>query len=126
MRVTLWVIAMCLNCMGLPAAADAATRLTTNIAAQQLAPALQALTRDHGVQVVYRSELVIDRWTDGASGNLTFEEALMQLLNASGLTYRYLGERAITIVPTSPGNVPSTSKLATSVHSGGGEKGSLP
>jgi hypothetical protein len=78
--------------------ADAAARQATNIAAQELAPALQTLARERDVQVVYRSELVGEHRTSGATGNLTLEEALTQLLNGTGLTYRYLAERAITIV----------------------------
>ncbi len=38
--------------------ASAAARRPTNIAAQQLAPALPIFARERDVQVVYRSELV--------------------------------------------------------------------
>jgi len=69
------------------------------IAPQALAPALQILVRERGIQVVYRSELVGSQRTDGVDGNFTFEEALTRLLNGTGLTYLYLADRAITIVP---------------------------
>jgi len=93
--------AIFLSVLGLSAGAeaDAAARQPTNIAAQQLAPALQILARERDVQVVYRSEIVGGHRTGGANGNLTFEEALTQLLNGTGLTFRYLSEKAVTIVP---------------------------
>lgn len=78
--------------------ADVSTRQPTHIAAQQLAPALQTLARDRNVQLVYRSELAADHQTGGAKGNLTIEEALTQLLDGTGLTYRYLSEEAITLI----------------------------
>ena len=84
----------------LQARADAAAipRQPTRIAAQELARALQTLANDRNVQLVYRSELVADRRTEGASGVLTLEEALTQILRGSGLVYRYLDTDAITIV----------------------------
>lgn len=77
---------------------DGITRRATSIAPQDLALALQILAKDRSVQLVYRSELVSDRRTRGATGVLTLEEALTQLLHGSGLMYRYLDENAITIV----------------------------
>jgi hypothetical protein len=71
----------------------------------ELGPALQTLARERDVQVVYRSELVGEHRTSGATGNLTFEEALTQLLSGTGLTYRYLAEGAITIVAISSGTL---------------------
>ena len=99
MRMSVVAAAICLSILGISAGADAATREPTNIAAQELGSALQTLARERDVQVVYRSELVGEHRTGGASGNLTFEEALTQLLNGTGLTFRYLAEKAITIVP---------------------------
>jgi iron complex outermembrane recepter protein len=99
MRISVVATAICLSIFGIAAGADAATRQPTNIAAQELGAALETLARDRDVQIVYRSELVGEHRTAGANGNLTFEEALTQLLNGTGLTFRYLAERAITIVP---------------------------
>lgn len=79
-------------------AAEPTTRRPTRIAPQELALALQQLAKDRDVQLVYRSELVADRRTDGASGVLTLDEALIQLLRGSGLVYRYLGAGAVTLV----------------------------
>jgi iron complex outermembrane recepter protein len=99
MRMSVVAAAICLSILGTSVGADAATRQPTNIAAQELGPALQTLARERDVQVVYRSELVGEHRTGGANGNLTFEEALTQLLSGTGLTFRYLAEKAITIVP---------------------------
>jgi hypothetical protein len=111
MRISVVAAAICLSIFTMSAGtkADAATRQATNIAAQELAPALQTLARERDIQVVYRSELVGEHRTGGATGNLTFEEALTQLLNGTGLTYRYLAERAITIVAIPPANSGSSS-----------------
>lgn len=80
--------------------AERVIRRPTSIAPQELALALQLLAKDREVQLVYRSELVNDRRTNGASGALTLDEALTQLLSGTGLMYRYLDHNAITIVRT--------------------------
>src|SRR5690242_7251121 len=103
-----WIVATA-TCLALTIAwavdaAEVIARQPTNVAAQNLEHAVQTLATQWGCQVVYRSELVNGLWTDGATGNLTFDEALMQLLVGSGLTYRYLGDRAVTLVPI-PGTV---------------------
>src|ERR1700757_1037802 len=101
MRITLAVAVACFSLVAITTGkdAEAAMRRQTNIAAQGLAPALRILAKERDVQLVYRSELVGDRQTSGAAGDLTFEEALTQLLSGTGLTYRYLENDAITIVP---------------------------
>jgi hypothetical protein len=98
-RISGVATAICLSILGIAAGADAAARQPTNIAAQALGAALQTLARERDVQIIYRSELVVEHRTGGANGNLTFEEALTQLLDGTGLTFRYLAEKAITIVP---------------------------
>ena len=72
---------------------------STNIPAQELAPALQALAKDRNFQVVYVSEELEGRSTRGAAGELTSAEALERLLEGTGLTFTYLDENTITIVP---------------------------
>jgi TonB-dependent siderophore receptor len=123
MRITL---AVAVACFGLVAVtlgkdAEAAMRKPTNIAAQGLAPALKTLAKERDVQLVYRAELVGDHQTSGAAGDLTFEEALTQLLSGTGLTYRYLENNAITIVPISSGSssaLPASGETAAIVGSG--------
>ena len=100
------VAAACLALSGLAAATDvrAESRRPTSIADQALAPALEALAKDYGFQILYLSETVDARRTGGASGVLTRDEALRQLLAGTGLTYRYVDEHTITIVPVGPGS----------------------
>lgn len=102
MRLSVVVTVICLSIGVISAGAEAelVIRRPTNIAPQELARALQILAKDRDVQLVYRSELVTDRRTHGASGELTLDEALTQLLSGTGLMYRYLDHDAITIVRT--------------------------
>jgi outer membrane receptor protein involved in Fe transport len=79
--------------------ADAAIRKTTNISAQVLVGALNELAKQRDIQVVYRTEVVGNLKTGGAAGELTAAEAFEQLLKGTGLTYRYLDENTVTIVP---------------------------
>src|SRR5581483_2949682 len=110
MRALVLVTAVCLSVVGLSHAdpARAAIRKPTNIPAQSLGLALQALAKEYDIQLIYRSEVVGGLHTNGAVGNLTAEEALKQLLGASGLVYRYLNERTVTIV-ANPGGTTRTS-----------------
>ena len=100
MRITV-VAAMCLCIVGISTGADAeaAIRKQTNIPAQGLGPALQLLAKDRDLQMVYRTELIGDRRTNGVVGDLTTDEAVTQILKGTGLTFRYLADHAITIFP---------------------------
>lgn len=110
MRMTLAALLTCAALGGISVAADveAAVRRPTEILPQPLAPALQLLVKERNIQLVYRAELIGDHVTSGASGNLTATEALTQLLNGTGLTYKYLDDKTLTILPASP---PSTSAV---------------
>ena len=76
-------------------------RKLTHIAAQDLGPALKQLAQSRGLQVLYLSTTVRDVRTRGANGDITANEAFDQLLDGTGLTYRYLDENTVTIVPLS-------------------------
>jgi hypothetical protein len=102
-----WCIAATVICMSTAtvAAADdvhAWIKKPTNIPAQGLAPALQILAKDRNFQIIYVSEEISGRRTQGAVGELTPEEAIKQLLEGTGLTFKYLDDKTITIVPASP------------------------
>jgi iron complex outermembrane recepter protein len=101
MRAAVVATVLCFSMAGLSAAAElqAAIRRSTHIQAQGLGPALRALAKEHGFQLVYRAELVRELNTSGAIGELTTEDALTQLLQGTGLTHRRLDETTITIVP---------------------------
>ena len=86
------------------ATADSAgtpVRKVTHIAAQDLGPALKQLAQSRSLQVLYLSTTVRDVQTRGANGDITANEAFDQLLDGTGLTYRYLDENTVTIVPLS-------------------------
>ena len=101
MRALVIASAMCLSTLGIALATDvrAAMRMPTNIQAQGLGTALQALAKAREFQIVYRPEYVRDRTTGGAAGELTRDEALARILADTGLTFRYLNENTVTIEP---------------------------
>ena len=104
MRIIVTATAIGMAIVGLSIADDvrASIKQPTNIPAQPLAPAIQALAKDRKFQIVYVSEDIGDRRTSGAVGEYTPEEALQHLLSGTGLTYKYLDDNTITIVaPTS-------------------------
>lgn len=110
MRVAVSAAAVCLSIVGLSVAQDvsAAIRMRTEIPAQDLGSALQMLAQSRDLQVLYFSELVKDVRTGGASGELTVEEALTQLLSGTGLTFRFVDDRAITILPVTTSQPPAS------------------
>jgi hypothetical protein len=95
------VVALSFSIIGVVVAGDALApiRKKTNIQAQSLGTALQELARDRNFQIVYVSEDVTSLRTQGAFGDLTPKEALQQLLAGTGLTFRYLDEKTVMIVP---------------------------
>jgi iron complex outermembrane receptor protein len=103
MRIAVVAAAMCLSIVSLSMAdsANASIRKQTQIPAQGLGPALKQLAQSRGLQVLYLSSTVRDLRTRGARGDITAEEAFDQLLTGTGLTYRYLDEKTVTVVPLS-------------------------
>src|SRR5689334_15107343 len=103
MRVS--VAAVCLALVGLSGTAESqatAVRKQTQIPAQGLGLALQSLAKDRSFQLVYVSEEVDVLSTEGAVGEFTPEEALAKLLAGTGLTFKYLNEHTVTILPAAP------------------------
>jgi hypothetical protein len=103
MRIAVVAAAIGLTMVGLATAdsANAAIRKPTHIEAQRLGAALKELAQSRGLQVLYLSNTVRDVRTQGASGDITANEAFDQLLSGTGLTYRYLDENTVTVVPLS-------------------------
>jgi iron complex outermembrane receptor protein len=115
MRITLAVAVACLTFGGLAAAGDAtaAIRQPTNIPAEGLGPALTTLAKVFDVQILYRTEVVGRLRTGGVSGAMTAPEALERMLTGTGLTYKYLDDKTVTIVPLSTtGSSQSTTQNA--------------
>jgi iron complex outermembrane recepter protein len=105
MRLSVVVAITCLSIIGVATADNvtAAIRKPTSIPAQELGTALKTLAKDRGFQIAYVSDEVNSVRTPGVSGELTIEEALTGLLNGTGLTYRYFGDNAVSIVPIASG-----------------------
>lgn len=102
MRLAMCSATLYLSLAGWMAAAhaDATARMPTNIPAQELVSALNAMSVLRDVEVVYRPEVVGKLRTEGAVGDFNESELLHKLLSGTGLSYRYLNERTITIVAT--------------------------
>ncbi len=105
MRIVTVAAAISLAILGLSQAEDATAsiRVPTDIPAQPLSTALQKLSSDRDIQLIFRTDLVGDRRTSGAVGELTLDEALTRLLAGSGLTWRYLDDRTVTVMPKAVG-----------------------
>jgi iron complex outermembrane receptor protein len=101
MRTAVVATVLCLSviCLSVAADVEAAMRKPTDIPAQALRPALQMLSKDRDFQLVFRTDLVGELRTGGAVGDLTLDEALKQLLKGTDLTYAYLDEKTVTIIP---------------------------
>jgi iron complex outermembrane receptor protein len=101
MRLSVVATALCLCIVGLSAADEvhASIRKQTDIPAEGLGLALQTLAKDRNFQIVYVSEEIANVRTPGAVGEFTPEEALKRLLTGTGLTYRYLDDKTVTIFP---------------------------
>jgi iron complex outermembrane receptor protein len=103
MRLSVAVAALCLSIVGLSVADDvrASIRKRTDIPAQELGTALRTLAKERGFQLMYLSDTVEPRRTAGAVGEFTTDEALTRILSGTGLTYRYLDDKTVTILPAS-------------------------
>jgi iron complex outermembrane receptor protein len=108
MRVAVVATAICLSVVGLSAAGDskAAIRKDTSVPAGGLGPALQTLAKTYDFQVLYRTEVVGDLRTQGAAGTMTALEALKQVLSGTGLSFKYLDENTVTIIPITTSTAP--------------------
>ncbi|MBS0417015.1 MAG: TonB-dependent receptor [Proteobacteria bacterium] len=115
---TLWFYA---SAPAVASNSKASSRKATAIPPQELWSALQTLGKDRELQVVYIWEEVRSLRTTGASGDLTCDEALQQLLRGTGLTYAYLDEKTITVFPVHPTSSGEGGKGTSA--SGGGDAG---
>lgn len=98
-KVALAAVA-CLSVMGVSdAGADVSTRRPTHIPAQKLGSALRALAHDRQFYVLFAAQDIAGLQTQGVTGDLTSQEALDQLLNGTGLTYRFVDDKTVNILP---------------------------
>lgn len=108
MRIAMATVVACFSFVAFsaPPPVQAAVRKPTNIPAQPLSRALQTLAKERDFQIAYVADEVESVHTLGASGDLTSEEALTQLLRGTGLTFRTLAQDGVTIVPAA-GTLPA-------------------
>jgi len=104
MRTLVAAAVACLTIVGLSHGGEsrASIRKTISIPAEGLGAALQTLSKEQDVQVVFMLEDVERLSTPGVSGEMTLDEALSQLLQGTGLKYEYVDEETVTIVPMAP------------------------
>ena len=86
----------------------------THIEAQALGSALRSFARDRGLQVLASSDLVRNLHSQSVDGELTTGEALKRLLGGTGLTYRYLDAKTVTILRAGAES-PGTESKATAL-----------
>ncbi|MCK9635567.1 MAG: TonB-dependent receptor [Methylobacter tundripaludum] len=93
--------AVCALCISGIALAD---NQQYNIPAGSLATALNKLAETGGLQLVYDTAIAEGLQSKGLSGKYSPEAALQQLLGNSGLSYRMVGSRTVTLekMPTVP------------------------
>lgn len=70
-----------------------------NIPPQSMAAALERIAKDNDLQVLYFADIARKVRTRGVSGELTLDRALTQLLSGTGVGYRFINERTLTIFP---------------------------
>jgi iron complex outermembrane recepter protein len=104
-RLTVAAAISCIFLSSLPAAEHAAAAVTqmTDIPPEGLSSALETFARDRKLQLIYVTDDVESRHTDGAVGNLSTADALKRILNGTGLSYQFLDDKTVTVQPTSPG-----------------------
>jgi len=72
--------------------------LTADIPAEPLAQALAAFARQTGLQFVYVSGVVRDQRSGAASAGMSAHEALVRMLEGTGLMFEFLTPRSIQII----------------------------
>ena len=101
MRTSVIATIVCFAILGISLAGEvpAAIRKPTNIPAQDLGTALRAVARERELYVIFAAQDVDGLRTAGAAGTLTPDEMFQQLLAGSGLTYRFIDDQTVTILP---------------------------
>ena len=93
-------------------AAELADTVALDITAQSLDRALLRFSEQTGIQVLMSTEIVEGKTTRGVRGQLPAEQALQQLLEGSGLQFRPIDRRAVTIAEKA-GSVGADASIAS-------------
>jgi len=125
MRLSVLIaVAGLLASLGIAQESSATIRKPTNIPAEPLDLALKTRADERDFQIVYVYDELKSFRTEGAVGRFTSEEALKVLLKGTGLTFRYLDEKTVTIVPLSSGagsdSVPASGVASRAEDAAGG------
>ncbi len=72
-----------------------------NIPSQSLTASLTAFARQTGIRIAYPAALTSGKSAPALRGSFTSAEALGHILAGSGLSYRFTGDRAVTIIDPS-------------------------
>lgn len=91
--------------------------LSAEIGPQPLAQALTAFARQTGLQIIYVSDLVKARRSNGAPAGLSPNDALTQLLEGTGLTFEWLNARTAKILAVPVGQAPAATSGAATTRS---------
>lgn len=83
------------------------------IEAGSLEGALNQLSRQSQVQIVFRPDLVAGKRAGAVSGQLTWRQALERLLLGSGLEYRQVADKTIVIQASEPRPAPASKPAET-------------
>jgi hypothetical protein len=84
--------------MSLSAAAYAQVVLQFDVQAQSLADALRIVATQTNTNILYDPSLVAGRQVGALKTQSTLDDALMQLLNGTGLKHQYVNEKTVTLV----------------------------
>jgi len=113
MRRTLFLsIALALQVTATTAAAEPTHVAAGAIAAQPLDMALNALSRQTGLQFVYNTQVAGNPRTPAVPAGLSADAALDRLLAGTGLRYRYLNATTVTIETEAAAGDPTSGVVA--------------
>lgn len=84
------------------ALAQSAVTQSYSIGQQPLSSALLQFAEQAGLEVLVDARITQDKTSPGVQGNFTREQALELLLSGTGLSYRYTGDGAVTLVQNTP------------------------
>src|SRR5690242_13765582 len=74
-----------------------AARADYNLPSQPLADALKAIGAQGNINVLISPDLVDGRTAPALRANLTFNEAIAEVLKGTGLTFKYLSDKTIVL-----------------------------
>jgi outer membrane receptor protein involved in Fe transport len=108
---TAWVCATAL------AGPPATLRLAVDIAPQPLNQALAAFGEQTGLQLFYVAAIAKTRSSKGATAGLAPTEALVALLEGTGLAFEFVNDRAVRIFPAPAPVATHSASLSATPHS---------